>query len=138
VPAAAGQAGELIEGVLTLLRLGPALLLALHLPPALAAEAAAPAANARSAAFAALNRCSSTRQQEACVDARSALEALIRQEEAPEQRLKHPRCLGALTHVETVLAAFRWRLENAGNLQRVIEAAVGQCPASTASAAVGQ
>ncbi len=138
MPAAAGQAGELIEGVLTLLRLGPALLLALHFPPALAAEAAAPPANARSAAFDALNRCSTTRQQDTCLEARSALEALIRQEEAPEQRLHHPRCLGALTHVETVLAAFRWRLENAGNLQRVIDAAEGQCPASTASAAVGQ
>ena len=138
MPASAGQAGELIEGVPTLLRLGPALLLALHLPPALAAEATAPPANARSAAFAALNRCSSTRQQDTCLEARSALEALIRQEEAAEQRLQHPRCLGALTHVETVLAAFRWRLENAGNLQRVIEAAVGQCPASTASATIGQ
>jgi hypothetical protein len=133
VPVAAGQAGELIDGVTRLIRIGPALLLALHLPAALSAEAPAPAANLHSAAFSALNRCSTARRQETCLEAHTALEVLIRQEEGPEQRLRQPRCLGALTHVETVLAAFRWRFENSTNLQRVIEAAATQCPPNSAT-----
>ena len=71
----------------SLIRLRPALLLALHLPAGLAAEPAAqpgaPAADGRSAAFTALNRCSATRKQDSCLEAKSALEALIRQEEFP-------------------------------------------------------
>ena len=117
----------------TLIRIGPALLLALHLPAALAAEAPAPAANRYSAAFSALNRCSTMRRQEACLEADTALQDLIRQQEGPEQRLRHPRCLGALTHVETLLAAFRWRFENSANLQRVVAAAAAQCPANSAA-----
>jgi len=128
--------------VSTLLRIGPALLLALHLPAGLAAEPAAkpeaPAADGRSAAFTALNRCSATRKQDSCLEAKSALEALIRQEELPDARLSRPRCLGALTHVETVLAAFRWRLENSANLQSVMDAAAGQCPADPPSTAISQ
>jgi hypothetical protein len=124
--------------VSSLIRIGPALLLVLQCLPAMAAEATAPATSLRSAAFAALNRCRSTRRQETCLDAQNALEALIRQEEGPEQRLNNPRCLGALTHLETVLAAFRWRLENSDNLQQVIDAAAGQCPTNATSAAVGQ
>ena len=138
MPAAAGQAGELIDGVTRLIRIGPALLLALHLPAALAAEAPAPAANLHSAAFSALNRCSTARRQETCLEAHTALEVLIRQEESPDARLSRPRCLGALTHVETVLAAFRWRLENSANLQSVIDAAAGQCPADPPSTAISQ
>ncbi|MBV2351108.1 hypothetical protein KUL97_05215 [Synechococcus sp. HK05] len=124
----------------TLLRIGPALLLALHLPTGLAAEPSAKpeasAADGLGAAFTALNRCSATRTQDSCLAAKSALEALIRQEESPDARLSRPRCLGALTHVETVLAAFRWRLENSANLQSVIDAATVQC--TDPSATVGQ
>ena len=124
----------------TLLHIGPALLLALHLPAGLAAEPSAKpeasAADGRSAAFTALNRCSATRKQDSCLEAKSALEALIRQEEPPDARLSRPRCLGALTHVETVLATFRWRLENSVNLQSVIDAAALQC--ADPSATVGQ
>jgi hypothetical protein len=122
--------------VSTLIRIGPALLLALQFPPALATEATVPPANLRNTAFAALNRCSATRKQDACFEAQSALEALIRQEEGPEQRLNQPRCFGALTHAETVLAAFRWRFETDANLKRVIAAAEQHCTAG--SATVGQ
>ncbi len=121
----------------TLLRIGPALLLALHLPAGLAAEPSAkpeaPAADGRSAAFTALNRCSATRKQDSCLEAKSALEALIRQEEGAKQRQLRPRCLGALSHVETVLAAFLWQLERSDNLQRVIDAATDQCPDHSAA-----
>ncbi len=137
MPAAAGQAGELIRSVRSLLRIGPALLLALQLPAAQAADQPSqPAADLRSTALTALNRCSSTRQQQACQEASTALQALIRQEEGAEQRQLRPRCLGALTHVETVLAAFRWRLERSENLQRVVDAAAVQC--ADPSAAVSQ
>ena len=132
MPAAPRQAGELIEGVSTLIRIGPALLLALQFPPALATEATVPTANLRNTAFAALNRCSGTLKQDACLEAQSALEALIRQEEGPEQRLNQPRCFGALTHAETVLAAFRWRFETDANLKRVIATAEQHCTAGSA------
>jgi len=80
-----------------------------------------------------LNRCSATRQQEACLEANTTLQALINQEEGAQQRLSHPRCLGALTQAETVLAAFRWRFENSGNLQQMIDAAAVQCPPNSAT-----
>ena len=117
----------------SLIQLGPALLLALQL----ATSAAEPAQDGSAAeAFSALNRCSSTRQQQACLEAESALKTLIRQQEAEPKRRQHPRCLGALTHAETVLAAFRWGFETNANLQRVLAAAMRQCLAG--SAAVGQ
>jgi hypothetical protein len=118
-----------INGTTIPICIGTALLLALQLSAALAAEAPVPAANLRSAAFSALNRCSATRQQEACLEANTTLQALINQ----EQRLSHPRCLGALTQAETVLAAFRWRFENSGNLQQMIDAAAVQCPPNSAT-----
>ena len=121
----------------SILRIGPALLLALQATAAQGADQTnAAATNLRSTALAALNRCSSTRQQQACQEASDALQALILQEEGAEQRQSRPRCLGALTHTETVLAAFRWRLERSDHLQRVIDATTEQCPA--ASAAIGQ
>jgi hypothetical protein len=137
VPAAAGQAGELIHKVRSLLRIGPTLLLALQLPAAQATDQPSqPAADLRGTALTALNRCSTTRQQQMCLEASTALQALIRQEEGTEQRQLRPRCLGALTQVETVLAAFRWRLERSENLQRVVDAASVQC--SDSSGAGGQ
>lgn len=125
-----------VNGVTTPIRIGTVLLLALQLSAALAAEAPAPATNLRSAALSALNRCSTTRQHEACLEANTTLQALISQEEGAQQRLSRPRCLGALTQVETVLAAFRWRFENSRNLQQMIDAAAVQCPPN--SATVGQ
>jgi hypothetical protein len=116
--------------VRSLLRIGPALLLALQLPAAHAAD------DLRSAALTALNRCSTTRQQLACGEASEALQGLISLEEGEEERQLRPRCLGALTHVETVLAAFRWQLERSENLQAVINAAAVQC--GDPSATVGQ
>ena len=118
----------------SLFEMGPALLLALQLPLA----AATPPAPENSALepFSALRRCSSTRQQQACLDADVALKTLIQQQTAEQQRRQHPRCLGALTHLETVLAAFRWGLETDTNLQQRIAAAEQQCPAG--SATVGQ
>jgi len=122
-----------INGTTMPICIGTALLLALQLSAALAAEAPVPAVNLRSAAFSALNRCSATRQQEACLEANITLQALINQEEGAQQRLSHPRCLGALTQAETVLAAFRWRFENSGNLQQMIDAAAVQCPPNSAT-----
>lgn len=130
------QAIRQVNGLTMPIRIGTALLLALQQSAALAAEAPVPSANLRSAAFSALNRCSTTRQQETCLEANTTLQALISQEEGAQQRLSHPRCLGALTQVETVLAAFRWRLENSGNLQQMLDAAAVQCPPN--SVTVGQ
>ena len=107
-----------------LLPLAPALLLALPLP---VVPNEAPS-SFRDAVFRSLNRCSATRKQQACTDADAALQALIRQEEAPDARERQPRCLGALTQVETLLATFRWRLETNSNLQTSIDAAATQCP----------
>ena len=118
----------------SLIQRGAALLLALQLPAASAAEPAAPFAGG--SAFEALSRCANERQQSSCQQAEEALQALIKQQESPEQQLQHPRCLGALSQVETVLAVFRWRLETHDNLLRVIQAAQQHCP--QASADVGQ
>jgi hypothetical protein len=108
--------------------------LALQLPAAIAAGESNPnGANLRTAALADLNRCSSTRQQQPCLAASESLQALIRQEEGAKQRQLRPRCLGALSHVETVLAAFLWQLERSDNLQRVIDAATDQCPDHSAA-----
>ena len=117
----------------SLIRLGPALLLALQLP--VAAATPAPESSALEP-FSALRRCSSTRQQQACQEADVAIKNLIEQQTAEQQRRQHPRCFGALTHLETVLAAFRWGLETDANLKERIAAAEQQCPAD--STAVGQ
>ena len=90
-------------------------------------------ANLRTEAFSALNQCSSSRQQQSCLDAETSLRALIGEQEGFEQREQQPRCLGALTHVEAVLATFRWRLETNENLKRVIRSAESQCPANSAA-----
>ena len=118
----------------SLIQRGAALLLALQLPVASALEP--PNQPGASLAFKALRRCDNERQPSICLEAEGALKALIQREEAPDQRLAHPRCLGALSHVETVLAVFRWELETNDNLQRVIEVAQQQCPPD--SAPVGQ
>jgi hypothetical protein len=113
------------------------LLLAVQVPAAMAAGEAIPSeGQVRRTAFEALNRCSTTRKQQACLEASDALQALIRQEEGAAQRIRQPRCFGALTHAETVLATFRWQLERSDNLQRVIDAAAQQCP--EASGAISQ
>jgi len=109
---------------LALIRLGPALLLAL-IPSAHAQEPA----SLRDSTFTALEVCITKRQQEPCGSADTALQALIRSAEVPEQRLHQPRCLGALTRVETSLATFRWRLNTAAALQRMVEAAAADCSA---------
>jgi hypothetical protein len=83
--------------------------------------------NLRDEAFRSLNHCSTTRQQQACRQADTNLQALIVEQEQPEARERQPRCLGALTQVETALATFRWRLETSTNLQRAIDAAEAQC-----------
>jgi hypothetical protein len=125
VAAPAGQARELTPAVLSaLLPVGPMLLLALQLP--VVPDGAS--SSFRDAAFRSLNRCSSSRQPQACADADAALQALIRQQDNPEARERQPRCLGALTQLESVLATFRWRLETNTNLQRAIDAASDQCP----------
>ncbi len=118
----------------SLIQRGAALLLALQLPVASALEP--PNQPGASLAFQSLSRCANERQPSICLEAEGALKALIQREEAPDQRLAHPRCLGALSHVETVLAVFRWELETNDNLQRVIEVAQQQCPPD--SAPVGQ
>ena len=74
----------------------------------------------RSQAFAALEHCLSERQQRAC----------------SEQRLAQPRCLSALTRVETHLHAVRWRLETTAALRTMVEAAAVDCPAP--STPIGQ
>ena len=102
-------------------------LLLLALQPAAAPDASPPAPH--TAAFSALEHCADSRSQQGCLEAETALKALIVDQEREEERQQHPRCLGALTHVETVLAVYRWRLENTGNLQGAIQAAAQQCPA---------
>ena len=111
----------------SLTQLGPALLLALQ--PA-AAEPAVPSLHA--AAFSALIRCAESRSQQTCQLADSELKALIRDQERAEQRELQPRCLGALTQLESLLAAYRWRLETTDNLRLAINAANQQCPAPSA------
>lgn len=106
------------------LPLSPVLLLALQLPVVPDASSS----NLRDAAFRSLNHCSSSRQQQACAEADTTLQALIVEQEQPEARERQPRCLGALTQVETMLATFRWRLETSTNLKRAIDAASAQCP----------
>jgi hypothetical protein len=90
----------------------------------------------RSQAFAALERCLSECQQRACDEADPALQALIRLAETSEQRLAQPRCLSALTRVETHLNAVRWRLETTAALRTMMEAAAVDCQAP--STPVGQ
>ncbi|MEB3169252.1 MAG: hypothetical protein VKK97_11055 [Synechococcaceae cyanobacterium] len=107
-----------------LIRLGPALVLALIT----SAQAQQPA-SLRHNTFTALELCVTDRDQEACASADTALQALIRSAESPEERLHQPRCLGALTRVETSLATFRWRLNTAATLQRMVEGAAVDCSA---------
>ena len=137
VPAAARQAGELINRVPRGIHQGPALLLALLQHSAVAQQ---PTELDHSAlqrqAFAALERCLNLRQQQACDEADPPLQALIRSAETPQQRLIAPRCLSGLTRVETHLNTVRWRLQSPAALQQMVEAAAADCPAP--SAAVGQ
>jgi hypothetical protein len=124
VPAASGEAGELVPAVVgAWLPLSQVLWLALQLPVVPDTSSS----NLRDAAFRSLNDCSSTRQQQACRQADTNLQALIVEQEQPEARERQPRCLGALTQVETALATFRWRLETSTNLQRAIGSAEAQC-----------
>lgn len=94
-----------------------ALAVALAPPPAAVPPAAVPAQ-----AFSALDRCLSTRQQQACSDADVELQQLIRTSE-------QPRCLSALTQLETHLAAFRWQLEGVSDLRIKLQQARQDCPA---------
>ena len=106
-----------------LIQLGPALLLAVQ-----SAAVEPQPAVLHSAAFSALIRCANSRSPATCLDADTALKTLIQDQEREEARQLHPRCLGALTQLESVLAAYRWRLENTGNLRLAIQAAAQQCP----------
>lgn len=118
-------------GSASLLLLVPALLLSLQRN----ASGEVLPVDSHATGFAALNNCLSSRQQLACQEADTALQDLIQQQGAL-QRQQHPRCLGALTQLETVLALFRWRLESNGNLERLIRSAEPLCP--TASAPISQ
>lgn len=92
-----------------------------------AASGAETPVDSRAAAITALNRCLSSRQPMACLEADTALQELLQQQGAL-QRQQQPRCLPALTRVETYLAAYRWGLETTTNLQRVVAEAQQQCP----------
>jgi hypothetical protein len=137
VPVPTGEAGELIDPVPLLIRLGPALLLALFPMGVVRSqeqpEAPPTYASVRSNAFEALELCVNQRKPEPCTAADTALQHLIRSAEAPEQRLVAPRCLSALTRVETSLNTFRWRLETTTALQAMVNGAASDCPAASAS-----
>lgn len=109
------------------MQLGPALLLALQ---PVAAEP--PASSPHTAAFSALIRCADSRSQQSCLQADTELKALIVDQEREEERQQHPRCLGALTQLESLLAVYRWRLESTDNLRLAIQAAAEQCPSASA------
>jgi hypothetical protein len=111
--------------VRTLLQIGPALVLALL--QSASTQAQVPP-NPRAEAFSSLDRCTTLRQQDACALAATNLEALLKINDAPQQSEHQPRCLPALTRVETYLAAYRWGLETTADLERVVAEAKQQCP----------
>ena len=88
-------------------------------------------------AFGAITRCISTRRQADCSEADTALQHLIRSSEQPHAQQQRPRCLGALTQLETHLAAVRWRLERTSDLAIQLEEAQQDCPAAP-SGGMGQ
>ena len=79
-----------------------------------------------------------SRRQADCLDAATQLETLIKASERPGPQLLRPRCLGALSQLESHLAAFRWSLETATDLGRAVADARRDCPAPQASGLTGQ
>jgi hypothetical protein len=106
--------------------------LGLSLPPlAVSAEPAPPAPlyrELRPQLLEALGSCTSPQPLERCEPASQQLQDMIRVSELPAAREQRPRCLGALTLLETHLTVFRWGLEPRQQLQTVIQQLEQDCP----------
>ena len=79
--------------------------------------------------MAALRDCTSPQPLELCEPASQRLQDLIALSERPAAREQRPRCLGALTLLETHLTVFRWGFEPRNQLQTAIERVEQDCPA---------
>ena len=85
--------------------------------------------------LAALRDCTSPQPLELCEPASQRLQELITLNERPAAREQRPRCLGALTLLETHLTVFRWGFEPKEHLQAVIQQVEQDCPAPLSAAA---
>lgn len=106
------------------------------LGPAASAQGqpSAPYRDLRSQLSGELDSCLAAPSGPACNQARLVLQALIRVSERPMQRQLRPRCLGALSQLETHLSVFSWGLEPAERLQQQRDQAMLLCPAPAVSA----
>ena len=79
--------------------------------------------------LAALRDCTSPLPLALCEPASQRLQELITLSERPTARDQRPRCLGALTLLETHLTVFRWGFEPRQHLDPVIQQVEQACPA---------
>jgi hypothetical protein len=114
------------------------LTVALGLPLAVAA-AEPPAATdgysmLRAQLLDALQTCTSPEPASRCEPASQRLQELIAFNETAAAREQRPRCLGALSLLDSHLRVFRWRLEPLERLQAVIQQVEQACPPSVSAA----
>ena len=81
-----------------------------------------------------LRDCTSPQPLELCEPASQRLQELIAISERPYAREQRPRCLGALTLLETHLTVFRWGYEPRQHLEAVIQHVEQACPAPRGAA----
>lgn len=79
--------------------------------------------------LAALRDCTDAQPLALCEPASQRLQELITISERPTARDQRPRCLGALTLLDTHLTAFRWGFEPRQQLDLVIGLVEQACPA---------
>ena len=109
------------------------LTVALGLPLAVAA-AQPPDAGLREQLLDALQTCTSPEPASRCEPASQRLQELIAFYETAAAREQRPRCLGALSLLDSHLRVFRWRLEPLERLQAVIQQVEQACPPSVSAA----
>ena len=84
--------------------------------------------------LAALRDCTSPQPLALCEPASQRLQELIAISERPTARELRPRCLGALTLLDTHLTVFRWGFEPRQQLDPVIQQVEQACPAPISAA----
>ena len=84
--------------------------------------------------LAALRDCTSPQPLALCEPASQRLQELIALSERPTARELRPRCLGALTLLDTHLTVFRWGFEPRQRLDPVIQQVEQACPAPISAA----
>ena len=82
----------------------------------------------------ALRDCTSPQPLELCEPASQRLQELIVISQRPLARERRPRCLGALTQLETHLTVFRWGFEPKEHLQTMIQQVEQACPPTLSAA----